>query len=159
MNAMNRVREIEATDRGEWLRMLMSLYPRTAEADHAPSVDAYFSGDAAQSLIPAVVFVSERPDSGLSGFLELSIRNYAEGCSGSTPYIESWYVDTDARGFGIGRQLVEAAEDWARAQGYDEIASDADLGNTGSHAAHQAAGFTEVERVVHFRKRLRGGQA
>ena len=39
------------------------------------------------------------------------------------------------------------------------MASDAGLGNTGSHAAHNRLGYEEVDRVVQFRKLLRGVQA
>jgi aminoglycoside 6'-N-acetyltransferase I len=35
-----------------------------------------------------------------------------------------------------------------------ELASDALLDNNGSHAMHEALGFTETERVVYFRKAL-----
>jgi hypothetical protein len=74
-------------------------------------------------------------------------------------YVEGWYVDPDVRRQGIGRRLVEAAERWAAAQGCREMASDAHLGNTVSHAAHEALGFEESERLVHFRKRLNGSHA
>jgi len=50
--------------------------------------------------------------------------------------------------------LVAAAEEWARSHGYTELASNADLENHGSHRAHAAAGFEEVERTVHYRKAL-----
>jgi aminoglycoside 6'-N-acetyltransferase I len=151
---MNHIRTLKESDRSEWLRMLMLLYPQSTESDHTSSVDAFLTGKVVDSLLPAVVFVSARLNGRLSGFLELSIRNYAEGCLGTTPYVESWYVDRDVRGSGIGRRLVAAAEDWARAQGYRELASDAELSNTASHDAHRAVGFTEVERIVVFRKDL-----
>jgi aminoglycoside 6'-N-acetyltransferase I len=32
------------------------------------------------------------------------------------------------------------------------MASDADIANLSSHGFHHAAGFTETERVVYFRK-------
>lgn len=149
-----RIREIQADDRDEWLRLLLDLYADGAEEDHLQSVDAYLTGAKANYLIPSVVFVAERSGSELGGFLELSVRNYAEGCVGATPYIESWYVDPDIRNSGIGRKLVEAAERWALSQGYSELASDAELSNTASHNAHEAVGFIEMERVVHYRKKI-----
>ena len=54
----------------------------------------------------------------------------------------------------MGRALVAAAEEWARAQGYSEVASDALVENEASHRAHRALGFDEVERSVAFRKSL-----
>ena len=137
------------------MRLLSLLYPDSSEADHAPSVDAYLTGRQIPELIPSAVFVLERAAGRLGGFLELSVRNYAEGCTGDTPYIESWFVDEDLRRSGAGRALMDAAERWAREHGYRELASDALLDNVISHAAHRAVGFEEVERVVHFRKALR----
>lgn len=148
------VRLLERKDRSEWLRMLGGLYPDSVESDHVPSVDAYIDGTPIDELIPAAVFVAERPAGGLCGFLELSIREYAEGCTGPTPYVESWYADDDVRGAGVGRALVEAAEQWARERGYRELASDALLDNEASHRAHRAVGFEVVERIVVFRKAL-----
>jgi len=37
---------------------------------------------------------------------------------------------------------------------YSEIASDALIENTVSHAAHRSCGYEEVERLVMFRKSL-----
>lgn len=149
-----KIRLIAPTDRGEWLRLLVGLHPELDEAEHVPSIDAYLSNGSIDELIPSAVFVAERRDGRLGGFLEISVRNYAEGCSGDTPYVESWYVDEDVRGTGVGRALMEAAETWARDQGFTALASDALLDNSLSHAAHQALGFEVVERIVVFRKSL-----
>ncbi len=89
------------------------------------------------------------------GFVELSLRAYAEGCqSDNVAYVEGWYVTPEARGRGVGRALIEAAEDWARGQGCTELASDAELGNAASAAAHEALGFSEVGQIRCFRKVL-----
>lgn len=148
-------RTVTRADRSEWLRMLLALHPESGPEDHVGAIDAFLGSLPHGELQPAVVFVVERDDGALCGFLELSIRNYAEDCTGDTPYVESWYVDEDVRGTGIGRLLVEAAEVWARERGYRELASDALLSNTVSHAAHAAVGFRETERIVTFRKELR----
>ena len=44
--------------------------------------------------------------------------------------------------------------DWARHAGCREIASDAVLENSISHAVRRALGFEETERVVFFRRKL-----
>ena len=49
---------------------------------------------------------------------------------------------------------MKAAEDWARGHGFRALASDAELDNQVSVAAHGALGFEEVDRVVCFLKRL-----
>src|SRR5690606_31319662 len=55
---------------------------------------------------------------------------------------------------GIGGALIATVEAWAAASGYDELASDTQLDNADSLAAHLALGFEEVERAIHFRKRI-----
>lgn len=89
------------------------------------------------------------------GFVELSIRNYAEDCATNrVAYLEGWYVDPQARRQGIGAALVHAAENWGRAQGCTEFGSDALIDNDVSAAAHQALGFTETAQIRCFRKDL-----
>jgi len=103
----------------------------------------------------AEVFVVDRGAGRLAGFVEVGTRPYADGCDTSpVAYLEAWYVDPDVRRQGHGRALVAAAERWARAQGYREMASDTQLDNVVSQAAHRRAGYHEVDRVVQFRKEL-----
>ncbi len=148
------MRAVQSGDRDEWLRLLLALYPDTGEADHSEDVDGFLAGRVAGSPAYAAVLVAPRPGGGLAGVLELSVRDYAEGCDGPTPYVESWYVDPDRRGTGTGASLVAAAEAWAREHGYRELASDTLLDNDASLRAHRALGFEEVERSVHLRKAL-----
>lgn len=55
---------------------------------------------------------------------------------------------------GAGRALVAAAEVWAREQGCREFASDTELENTESAAAHRALGFDDAGAIRCFRKVL-----
>jgi aminoglycoside 6'-N-acetyltransferase I len=92
---------------------------------------------------------------GLAGFAEIGIRSVAESCETSpVAFLEGWYVDEDMRRLGAGTALIEAAEAWARARGLREFASDTQIANVGSQQAHVALGFTEVERLVAYRKVL-----
>jgi aminoglycoside 6'-N-acetyltransferase I len=149
MTAMN-IREYRPSDLPEWLRMRRALWPEIAKEDEAADAAAWLAWP------NAVVLVAVRPDSGgLAGFAELATRPYAEGCdTNPVAYLEGWYVDPDVRRHGVGAALIRAGESWARAHGYTELASDALLDNTVSHQAHEALGFTEVERSVHYRKHL-----
>ena len=70
-------------------------------------------------------------------------------------YLEGWYVVPESRRQGVGRALVSAAEEWARAQGCAEFASDALLDNDVSAVAHRAIGFEETVQIRCFRKVLR----
>ena len=99
------------------------------------------------------VFVYDRGEGALGGFIEVSVRTQVDGAqSERTAYGEGWYVDRDLRGQGRGRQLMEAAERWDTARGLTEIASDAEIENLGSIQAHKALGFAETFRVVQFLK-------
>ncbi len=89
------------------------------------------------------------------GFVELSLRNYAEGCASSpVPYVEGLYVAESTRRRNVGRLLMSAAGDWAKASGFTEMASDTQIENEVSLGAHHAYGFTEVERIACLRKAL-----
>ena len=113
------IRSVQPTDRDEWLRMRLNLWDGSVE-EHAREIDAFFS-----SSQDDVTFVVERPGGGLCGFIEVSLRNYAEGCQTSpVPYIEGWYVDEDVRHSGLGSRLIQTAEKWARSKGFSEIASE-----------------------------------
>ena len=102
-----------------------------------------------------ITFVVERTRGGLCGFIEVSLRNVAEGCTTSpVAYIEGWYVDADSRRRTLGTRLVQAAEAWARRHGLQEIASDTQIDNTVSIHAHTRLEYEEVDRIVCFRKRL-----
>ena len=90
------------------------------------------------------------------GFLEVHLRDYAEGAESSSPvgYLEGLYVDSEYRRQGIGGALVRAGEQWAWSQGCTEIASDAQIDNAVSIELHRRMGYAEVERQVCFLKRL-----
>jgi aminoglycoside 6'-N-acetyltransferase I len=143
------IRPVLRGDRYEWLQMRDQLWPG-AFADHDVETQAYFA-EPKPGCVTFIALSSERA----VGFLELEQRSYAPGCSSSpVPFIEGWYVAPGARRQGVGRALVAAAEEWARAAGHRELGSDVELENTGSIAAHAALGYAEVERVVCFRKSL-----
>jgi aminoglycoside 6'-N-acetyltransferase I len=104
---------------------------------------------------PLETFVAVAQDE-VIGFAEVSLRrDYVNGCETSpVAFLEGIYVRPEQRRAGLGRMLVAAVEQWGRAQGCSELASDALLDNEASHAFHGGAGFEETERVVYFRKPL-----
>ncbi len=145
------VRAIQPQDRAEWLRLRLALWPESAHnINELESEMAEIDKDANQP-----VFVAARVEGGLCGLLEVSIREKAEGCNTNRiGYLEGWYVDPDMRGKGVGRRLVEMAETWASAQGCTEMASDTTPDFPLSPAAHAKLGYIEVQRTIHFRKKL-----
>jgi aminoglycoside 6'-N-acetyltransferase I len=54
----------------------------------------------------------------------------------------------------LRRALLAGAEVWGRSQGCVEFASDAELANDASAAAHRAIGFADLGQVRCFRKDL-----
>ena len=142
------IRPVEARDRVEWLRMRQTRW--TDDDTLETGVDAHFASPKSD----VIVFVAE--DAGkLLGFAEVGTRAYAEGCE-TTPvgFLEGWFVEEHARGSGVGRALVQAAETWARNRGLTEFGSDTWLENEASIRAHQAIGFVVTERLVCFLKRF-----
>jgi aminoglycoside 6'-N-acetyltransferase I len=132
--------------------MRLGLWPKEDEAEQRSEVQRFLAGQAKE---PLCVLIAEEATVGAVGFAELSIHPYAEGCqTDHVAYLEAWYVHPAFRGGGVGRALVAAAEDWARAQGCSELASDTEVANLASTAAHQALGFTVAGEVRCFRKDL-----
>ncbi len=144
------VRPLEPRDLAAWTKFRQELWPDTDPQGLADECAAHFNGKPAAHL----VFVAEENNL-LRGMVEADLRSVAESCvSSPVPFIEAWYVAAEARRKGVGRALIEAVETWARANGFTELASDAQLSNTLSHKAHRRLGFQEVERLVAFRKEL-----
>ena len=147
---MMQIREVREQDSQAWSLMRTALWPDT-EDQHRAEIQAYFDGTS-HDVEMAVVAVL---DTEIVGFMELNIRNFAEGSrSSEVPYIEAWYVRPEYQGRGLGRQLMDYAEDWAARAGYQELASDTEIDNARSIDLHKQLGFEETDRVVCFLKRL-----
>lgn len=103
---------VQPGDAAVWASMRQSLWP-SAPGEHAAEIAAYFRGNPRN---PAEVFLAYDEAGHAIGFVELSIRNYAEGChSDRVAYIEGWYVSPDARRRGVGAALVAHSEAWGQA--------------------------------------------
>ena len=145
-----RIRPATRADVGLWGAMRNALWP-----DCTPEIHAHESEQLLADPEKGITFLAEDERDGPIAFVELSVRPYAEAChSGHVGYVEGWYVDPRHRRRGIGRALFAAADDWARQRGCLEMASDTDVDNTLSRAAHARLGYGEVGTLVHFRKPL-----
>lgn len=143
------VRPLAQADIAAWKRMRCALWPDLTEPETNSDCEDLLSHPERFAI-----FISEESGAA-TGFLETSLRLYAEGCTTSpVGYIEGWYVDPQFRGAGVGRALVKAAEEWARLRGCTEMGSDTLIGNVDSQRAHLRLGYAEVERLVMFRKSL-----
>ena len=133
------------------MRLRDALWP-SAPGRHAGEIDRYFAGKLRE---PIEVLIAFDDQGNALGFIELSIRAYAEGCeTDHVAFVEGWFVEQDARGKGVGAALIGAAEDWARSQGCTELGSNAEIENLSSAAAHLAVGFTETGVIRFFKKSL-----
>jgi aminoglycoside 6'-N-acetyltransferase I len=143
------IRRATDEDKWEWLRMRQGLWPE------API--EYLTFDLDERLVDPdyAIFVASNAEGQLVAFVEVGLRDHGEGCETSpVGYIEAWFVGEYVRGQKVGRELIHAAEEWAREKGCAEMASDTWLENEASIAAHLKLGYWEVERLVHFVKRL-----
>lgn len=135
--------------------MCAALWPDSSAEEHTRELAVQLHGSSPSGL-PHTFLVAETSAGALAGFLEVGLRSHADGCDPAHPvgFVEGWFVEEPFRGQGLGRQLLAAAEDWARRYGCREMASDALLSNAPSQRAHEALGFQVVDTCVHYRKSL-----
>lgn len=61
--------------------------------------------------------------------------------SGQAGYIEGWWVDESVRRRGVGRRLLEAAEQWVAQRGAVRMESECGEENRVGQDAHRACGY------------------
>ena len=143
------VRRASAEDKTGWLELRQKLWPE------APADYLLLDMDRRLADPDHAIFVASSADGKLVAFIEAGLRAHGEGCETSPiGYIEAWYVDEHVRGQRLGRELVHAAEGWAREKGAQEMASDTWLDNEPGIQAHLKLGYYEADRLVHFVKKL-----
>ena len=143
------IRRATYDDKPEWLRMRHGLWPEAPLDYLALDLDDLLADE------DTAIFMAFNENGQPVGFIEVSLRSFAEGCETSpVGYIEAWFTGELVRGQNLGRELVHTAEQWARGKGCSEMASDTWLENEGSITAHLQLGYHEVDRLVHFVKKL-----
>lgn len=144
------IRLLQDEDYAEWLRLRQALWPGASLEKQQGEMAELL---AQREAMP--VFVAQQADGKLCGMVEVAIRRKAPGCTtDKIGYLEGWFVDSAWREQGIGSQLVQVAENWARNQGCTEMASDTCTGYPISPTAHARLGYVEVHRDIFFRKVL-----
>ena len=90
------------------------------------------------------------------GFANIRLRSeYVAGTKSSpVAYLEGIAVFEEYRKKGIARALFEYCLCWAKENGCTEFGSDCLITNEESYAFHMALGFKEIERTVHFAKKI-----
>lgn len=131
------------------MRLRLALWPDCPVGKHRIEMEQLVVSE-------GIVLFAELEAGESIGFAEVSIRHeHVPGVSSCpVPYLEAWYVEESSRRGGVGRALLAAVEAWARNRGFIELASDTDIANERSIAAHERLGFCEVGRAVQFVKRI-----
>ncbi len=145
------VRRLGAADRDRLRAIRLEMFPEDAGLEW-PLDECLSTANAAYGAFAGAE---------MAGYAAAGWRSHAEGAWDRPAaelriaYLEEWYVRPAHRGRGVGRALVAAVEAWARREGATHLASDTEVGNAVSIAAHLALGLAEVERTVHFLRPLR----
>ncbi|MBO9136263.1 GNAT family N-acetyltransferase (plasmid) [Rhizobium sp. B230/85] len=143
------IRKMQRTDSDLWAAMRSRLWDRLSVEEHSADIERLWNGEKGNG------YIAQTPDRTAVGFAEISIRDYANGCTAQpVPFLEGIWIDPSHRRTGIGRLLITNITDDLIVQGFHELCSDADIGNRRSHQAHNNWGFSETTRVVCFRKPL-----
>jgi len=137
--------EIERMD--EIVKLAMLLWPDNDKEEHKREFEKTLEDE------KAIVLLAIEEDLPI-GFAHCQIRSdYVEGTSSSpVGYLEGICVVEGHRHKGVAKKLFKGCEDWVRAKGLVELASDCELTNKTSIAFHEKLGFKESNRVVCFVK-------
>ena len=71
--------------------------------------------------------------------------------------LEGLVVEESARSEGVGAQLLDAAEAWARERGCTEMRVQSNVVRERAHRFYQRRGYATIKRQFQFRKPLQGG--
>jgi GNAT superfamily N-acetyltransferase len=150
------VRPPKAQDHGKIAKLACQLgYPSTPDEIRARI-------ERARRRAQSAVLVAEGPDGEVVGWVGVYVFRSVE----TDPYVEisGLVVDENVRSRGIGRVLLQAADEWALGQGCDEIAVHSNVIRKRAHAFYEQNGYLlrKTQAVLH--KRLlsplsRGGRA
>src|SRR5262245_52675833 len=113
------VRPVIHADATSWAAMRADLWPEETPGSHVREVAELLASGPTDR---GATLVAEGSDGDLLGFVELSVRSYAEECeTDRVGYCEGWYVKPEHRRSGVGRALMAAGVEWARARVCTEL--------------------------------------
>jgi aminoglycoside 6'-N-acetyltransferase I len=142
------VRRARREDEQAWAKMRHDLWPSSSAEKHLREIREFWERTAEANFVAV-----NQKNKAVLGFMELSIRPFANGCdTRNVAFLEGIWVQRDFRLRGIGRQLVMEAERWAVEQGCQELGSDAEIHNADSYKAHLAWGFEETSASYAFER-------
>jgi len=144
-----RIIEITRERFPEWRRMRHELYGELSAQFHEAEMELIFSSK------EATCFIGLSESGATVAMLEVSLRNFVDGClGGPVGYIEGVYVTLGERKQGYAGELIEFATSWFRSKGCRDMAADAELTNLIAQDFLTRAGFDETYRVVEYKRSL-----
>jgi len=144
-----RIIEITRERFPEWRRMRHELYGELSAQFHEAEMELIFSSK------EATCFIGLRESGAAVAMLEVSLRNFVDGClGGPVGYIEGIYVTPLERKQGYAGELIEFATSWFRSKGCRDMAADAELANLIAQDFLTRAGFDETYRVIEYKRSL-----
>lgn len=98
------------------------------------------------------IFVAEDRQGNVAGWLQVAQAETLT--AGSDAEILGLVVSENTRSHGIGMELLDAAEDWARSRGLANIRVRSRAERESAHRFYQRAGFEHIKNQAAFRKSL-----
>lgn len=143
------IRKADINDLDTITRLASSLWCNCPLSELKDGFSSVLSDDDCACFIKCV-------DGQAVGFAQCGLRHdYVEGTNSSPAgYLEGIFVEKAFREKGYAKELLLACENWARAQGCREFASDCELTNKDSLSFHLKTGFKEAGRIICFVKKL-----
>ena len=105
-----------------------------------------------QSSPEHAVFVAEAPDGLVIGWLHVHAHHFV--ANDPRAEIGGLVVDENSRNAGVGRLLMEQAEQWARDKGYREVVLRSNVIRERAHKFYESLGYSVTKTQKHFRKAL-----
>lgn len=99
-----------------------------------------------------LVLVAAAPDGALLGWINAERRITVH--SGSYHEVSGLVVSASARRMGVGRALLEAAEQWARSQGGRAVAVRSNVIREASHLFYEGQGYVRRKSQHYYLKAL-----
>jgi GNAT superfamily N-acetyltransferase len=139
------IRPARVSDADDIARLTGQLGYELAASDAAARLSRILSRPDQQFLVAAV---DGRP----VGWLHAAICEYVE--AGTFVVIGGLVVDSSYRRKGIGRKLIEQAEDWAKKQGCSIVRLWSSAVRIHSHRFYEHLGYTNIKTQYSFIKSL-----
>ncbi|HTU35430.1 MAG TPA: GNAT family N-acetyltransferase [Candidatus Acidoferrum sp.] len=98
------------------------------------------------------VFVAETGDGEIVGWIGVFAYRCVE--ADARAEISGLVVDEHSRSLGIGRRLLERAEQWTREEGYATVGVRSNVIRDRAHAFYERLGYEHVKTQKAFRKRF-----